>query len=168
MEILQMILDNIGVPILIAIGGGLAIIATKWTEKIGNSITLKNEIENIEKRTKARKDILETLEPAVEAAVASNMQLADTIKQTKGKLTEDDAKMLNESAKELIMNTLPKSLTDEDGVLLDIIGGRPQLDAAIKVMIERYVYEYKLKSANTKNVTTTKGGVAYPINKRFL
>lgn len=145
-SLIQTVIDHLGIPILIAIGGGFAVIASKWTEKIGNSITIKNEIDSIEKRTKARKSILETLEPAVQAAVASNMQLADTIRQNKGKLTQDDIVMLNNSAKELIMNTLPKSLTDEDGVLLDIIGGKAQLDAAIKVMIEKYVYEYKIKS----------------------
>ena len=145
-SLIQTVIDHLGIPILIAIGGGFAVIASKWTEKIGNSITIKNEIDSIEKRTKARKSILETLEPAVQAAVASNMQLADTIRQNKGKLTQDDLVMLNNSAKELIMNTLPKSLTDEDGVLLDIIGGKAQLDAAIKVMIEKYVYEYKIKS----------------------
>ena len=44
LEVLQLLIDNLAVPILVAIGGGLAVIASKWMEKIGNSITLKNEI----------------------------------------------------------------------------------------------------------------------------
>lgn len=158
-QIFQVILDNLAVPILIAIGGGLTVIATKWTDKIGNSITIKNEIESIEKRMKARKDILDTLRPTVEAAVATNMQLADKLRQQNGKLSEEDAVELNRSAQELVMSTLPNSLTDDDGILLDIIGGKSQLEAAIKVMIEQYVYEYKLKNVNVNN---SNGGVIYP------
>ena len=151
LEILQLLIDNLAVPILVAIGGGLAIIAGKWIDKIGNSITVKNEIDSIEKRAKARKDILDTLAPMVESAVASNMQLADTMRKRNGKLTEEDASELNRSAQDLIMHTLPSSLTQDDGVLLEIIGGREQLEAAIKVMIERYVYEYKIKSSTSNN-----------------
>ena len=172
-EILQLLIDNLAVPILIAIGGGLALIASKWIEKIGNSITLKNEIDSIGKRTKARKDILDSLAPMVESAVASNMQLADTMRKRNGKLTEEDAAELNRSAQELIMHTLPTSLTEDDGVLLEIIGGREQLEATINVMIEKYVYEYKLKSSTmTTNVSenssdTNKKPVIYPGSRRF-
>ena len=56
-SLIQTVIDHLGIPILIAIGGGFAVIASKWTEKIGNSITIKNEIDSIEKRTKARKSI---------------------------------------------------------------------------------------------------------------
>lgn len=147
-QVFQVILDNLAVPILLALGGGIAVIVTKWTEKIGKSVTVKNEIESIEKRMKTRQDILNTLRPTVEAAVASNMQLADTLRKKNGKLTDEDVELLNNSAKELVMNTLPDSLTDDDGVLMDIIGGREQLDTAIKIMIEQYVYEYKIKAAN--------------------
>ena len=139
--IFQTIIDNLAVPILLAIGGGLAVIATKWTEKIGNSITVKNEIDSIQKRMKARKDILDTLEPTVKSAVASNMSLAKKLKETNGRLTEEDISQLNKSAKDLVMSTLPDSLTQDEGVLLDIIGGRDQLESAIDVMIEKYVYE---------------------------
>ena len=174
LEVIQIIIDNLAVPILIAIGGGLAVIAGKWIEKIGDSITVKNEIESIEKRTKARKDILDSLAPMVESAVASNMQLADTMRQRNGKLTEEDAAELNKSAQNLIMHTLPSSLTEDDGVLLEIIGGREQLEAAIKVMIEKYVYEYKLKSSTSNSSTpqndnkNTQRSVIYPGSKKFF
>ena len=168
--IIQTIIDNLAAPILIAIGGAIALLINKWADKIGNSVTVKNEIESIEKRMKTRKDILDTLAPTVEAAVASNMQLANTVKERNGKLSEEDVLMLNESAKKLVFNTLPKSLTEEDGVLLDIIGGPEQLDAAITVMIERYVYEYKLKMASTskENSSNKNRSVMYPINKNFF
>jgi len=151
--IFQYIIDNLAVPVLIAIGGGIALIVNKYFDKITKSIEVKNEIESIEKRMKTRQDILETLRPTVEAAVASNMQLANKLRERNGKLTEEDAASLNESAKELVMNTLPASLTEEEGVLLDIIGGRDQLDTAIKIMIEQYVYEYKLQQNNSNNKT---------------
>jgi len=160
--IFQTILDNLAVPILIAVGGGIALIVNKYFEKITNSIAVKNEIAAIEKRTKIRKDILETLEPAVKAAVASNMDIAAKMKENKGKLTQEDVKELNNSAISLVMNTLPDSLTSEDGVLLEIIGGREQLECAIKVMIERYVYEYKIESK--KNNIKTNKGIPYPMN----
>ena len=164
-NLIQLILDNLAVPIMFAIGGGIAMWIGKWTDKIGNSIAVKNEIESIEKRTKARKDILEALRPAVEAAVASNMQLANTMKERNDKLTDDDIKMLNDTAKDLVLNTLPESLTSEDGELLKIIGGRSQLDAAISVMIEQYVYEYKLKTSSMPaNKIKSGQSTKYPIN----
>ena len=161
----QLILDNLAVPILFAIGGGIAVWIGKWTDKVGNSIMVKNEIESIEKRTKARKDILEALRPAVESAVASNMQLADTMKEKNGYLSDDDIKMLNDTATELVLNTLPESLTSENGELLKIVGGKAQLDAAIKVMIEQYVYEYKLKSKNLSKKNKDGKTHQYPVNK---
>ena len=154
--IIQTIIDNLAVPILFAIGTGLGVIATKWTEKIGKSVTVKNEIESIEKRTKVRKDILESLDPIVQSAVASNMQLANEIKATKGKLTQEDAKMIYNSTMDLIMCTLPKSLTEEDGVLLEIVGGESQLKSSIKVMIEKHVYEYKFKTKKRTATNTVK------------
>jgi phage gpG-like protein len=150
--IFQTILDNLAVPILIALGGGIAVIVTKWTEKIGKSVTIKNEIESIEKRAKVRKDILDSLEPTVKSAVATNMQLANEIKATKGRIVNEDARMLFDSTMDLIMSTLPKSLTEDDGVLLEIIGGKSQLEAAIKIMIEKYVYEYKLRSSKQRTL----------------
>lgn len=154
-QILQTVLDNLGVPVFGAIGAAMAFVISKWGNKIGDSVIIKNEIESIEKRTKARKEILDALKPSVEAAVASNMQLVNAMKKKNGKLSEDDITTLNASAKELIYNTLPESLTSDNGELLKIIGGRKQLDAAIEVMIEQYVYEYKLKSVNTSSVDDT-------------
>lgn len=144
-SIFQAILNNLGVPILLALGTGIGVLVTKWTEKIGKSIMIKNEIDGIETRTKTRKEILESLAPVVESAVASNMDMARKMKEATGYLSEEQIAQLNESACQLIMNTLPDSLTKPDGVLLDIVGGEEQLKASIKLMIERYVYEYKNK-----------------------
>ena len=170
--IFQTIVDNLGIPILIAFGGAISLFIGKWADKIGNSIMIKNEIDSIEKRSKARKEILDALRPTVEAAVASNMQLANTMRERNGKLTDTDIAELNKSAKELVINTLPESLTSENGELLKILGGKEQLDAAIKVMIEQYVYEYKLKSSD-KNISTsskyikTNKGLVYPVDKKI-
>lgn len=150
-QLFQIILDNLAIPILLAFCGGLTFIVKKWADKIVNSITIKNEIDGIEKRMKVRQDIINTLKPTVEAAVATNMQLAEKMRERNGKLSEGDAMLLNNTAKDLIMNTLPPSLTKEDGILLDIMGGKAQLETAINIMIEQYVYEYKLKLNNPNN-----------------
>ena len=155
-SIIQSIIENIAIPAIVAFGGGVSLFIGRWVNKIGKSITLKNEIESIEKRAKARKDILDALRLTVEAAVGSNMQLANTMRQRNGKLTGDDIAVLKNTAKELIMNTLPESLKSEDGELLKIVGGRAQLDTEINVMIEQYVYEYKIKSSKQSDDNSSK------------
>lgn len=149
------ILDNIAVPIIIAIGGAVLVVVKHYADKVAKSVIAKNEISAMEKQGSVRKSLLETLGTIVEAAVASNMQLADTMKRDGTKLTQDQIVELNLSATQLIYNSLPPSLTNEDGVLLEIIGGTDKLNAVIKSMMEKYVYEYKLRPKNTSTTTST-------------
>lgn len=163
---MQLFQDHLMVPILGAIGAGIAIYVTRLANKIDKRKEIKDEIDSIGKRTKARKEILDSLRPMVEGAVASNMQLANTMKEHRGgKLSDSDIVELNNSAMELIMNTLPNSLTDEDGILLEIVGGQNQLQTAIKVMMEQYVYEYKLKQPAGKKSNSKE--INYPHDNSF-
>ena len=91
------------------------------------------------------------------AIVISGKELA-TLRRNKMKedsngehLTDEQAAELRKSAYNFVMNTLPPSLKEDDGILLEIIGGKDTLDALIRSMNDKYVYEYK-----TNQVVDTK------------
>lgn len=144
-EFWSSILNNIFTPVFVVIGGAVVIYVKHFADKFAKILIAKNEIAEMEKQSTVRKDLLEVIATTVESAVASNMQLANSMKRSGTKLTEDQIMELNNSAKSLIMNALPQGLTEEGGVLLDIIGGRDKLNAIIDSMMEKYVYEYKIK-----------------------
>lgn len=133
------------IPFIALIGGAIILLIKQQVDRAVKSFVAKNEIANMEKKNAIRLQLTKTIEEHVEAAVASNMQLADEMKKSGQKLEEYQIMQLNESAKTLVLNSLPPSLTEEDGVLLEIIGGRDRLDAIISSMMEKYVYQYKAK-----------------------
>lgn len=137
--------DYIIVPIIAAIGVAIVVVIKHRADKIAKSVVAKNELDEMGKKNTIRKDIISSLSTVVEAAVGSNMQLADAMKKSGNGLTPEQVAELNRTAKELVLNSLPPSLTNDDGVLLEIIGGRDRLDAIITSMMEKYVYEYKLR-----------------------
>lgn len=145
------VLDNIFTPLLIVLGGAIVVVFKHYADKFAKIMIAKNEIAEMEKQSTIRKDLLGTIGTMVESAVGSNMQLADSMKEAGAKLTEMQVLELNNTAKQLVLNALPPGLTEEDGVLLEIIGGRDKLNAIIDSMMEKYVYEYKIKSVNQKN-----------------
>lgn len=138
------VLDNIGVPLLCAIGAALVIVVKHYADKIAKSIVAKNELSAMSKKNTIRNELLTTLSEVVKAAVASNMDLSRKMKENGHKLTEEEIMELNKTVMRLVMNTLPPSLTNDDGVLLEIIGGKDKLESIIKSMMEKYVYEYKM------------------------
>lgn len=157
------IMDHIIVPIIIALGAALLLICKNRFDKISKSIVAKNELADMQKKTNIRKDLMEQIAINVEAAVASNMQIADGMKAGGKSLTEEQVKSLNESAKQLVINALPSSMTEDDGVLLEILGGRAKLDAMIDAMMEKYVYEYKVKKIQAQYGTENrKNGCQVP------
>lgn len=146
------VFDNLAVPVLALIGGAIVVLLQKFGNKITKSIETKNEIASLNKQSATRIQLLAELKVFVEAAVASNMQIAEKLKEASGgKLTEDQKVELQETAKELVYKVLPPSLTDDGGVLLDVIGGKGRLDAIIDNLIEQYVYEYKSPSKKSQN-----------------
>lgn len=138
------VLDHIFVPIMIVIGASVVIVVKHYADKIAKSIVAKNEISSMSKENTVRNELIKTLDEMVKAAVASNMELAKKLKENGRKLTDDEIEELNNTVITLVMNSLPPSLTNDDGVLLEIIGGRDKLDAIIRSMMEKYVYEYKI------------------------
>lgn len=149
------VFDNMGVPILALFGGAIVVLLQKFGNKITKSIDAKNEIASLNKQSATRIQLLSELKVFVEAAVASNMQLAEKMKAAQGgQLTDEQGAELQAAAKELVYKVLPPSLTEDDGVLLEVIGGRGRLDAIIDNLIEQYVYEYKTPSDKKKQNNT--------------
>lgn len=145
------VLDHIGVPVLCAIGAAVVMVVKYYADKIAKSVVAKNELSAMSKKNTIRNELLVTLSEVVKAAVASNMELSDQMKQNGHKLTDDEIRELNGTVMRLVMNTLPPSLTNDDGVLLEIIGGKDKLESIIKSMMEKYVYEYKIDKLKNQN-----------------
>lgn len=141
------IMDAIIIPVIIALATAIIIIAKSGFNRISKSITAKNELAAMESQQAIREKLVAMIDDSVKAAVASNMSTVEKLKENNHKLTNDEIKELNESAKELVLNTLPPELTDEEGTLLSILGGSSKLDGLIASLIEKYVYEYKLIKA---------------------
>ena len=155
-QLLSSIMDNIMSPILAVLGVALVFIFKNRFDKISKSIVAKNEIAEMKNKNTIRKELMEIIASNVEAAVASNMQIAAAMKSGGRKLTDADVKTLNESAKTLIMNSLPDSLTKEGEPLNDIIGGTTKLHTIIDALMEKYVYEYKVKQLTPPTNDNTK------------
>lgn len=144
------IMDAIIIPVIIAFATAVLLIAKSGFNRIAKSITAKNELAAIESQQAVREKLISMIDNSVKAAVASNMSTVEELKKNNHKLNESEINDLNESAKQLVFNTLPPELTDENGELLNILGGITKLDGLITSLIEKYVYEYKLiKSENT-------------------
>ena len=132
------VFEHITVPIIILIGGVIIAVLKPYANKITNSLTMKNEMESLEKMTKAKSNLMEQLDKLVESAVASNMQLADKMKENGHKLTEDEIAELNRSAKDLVVSSLPIEVLDHEGDLYKLIGGDEKLDKMI--MRNMYIF----------------------------
>ncbi|MCM1215422.1 MAG: hypothetical protein NC548_12995 [Lachnospiraceae bacterium] len=145
------VFEHITVPIIILIGGVIIAILKPYANKITTSMTMKNEMDSLEKMTKAKSNLMEQLDSLVESAVASNMQLAEDMKLNGQKLTEDQIAELNESAKNIVMVSLPIEVLDPEGSLYKLIGGEDKLDTMIKSLMEKHVYMYKLKKSQQNN-----------------
>lgn len=144
-EFIKVVTDNILTPAILIIASAVIIIVKNYAKKISDSIVTKNEIDALEKIQAAKEKILKEVASAVEAAVGSNMQTANDIKASGNKLTDEQSDELKNNAKKIALASLPTSITDEDGSLMKIIGGKEKLDIIIDSYIEKYVYEYQVK-----------------------
>ncbi len=138
------------VPILTIIVTAVGSYVAYRMNKVSKTAMAKNAMEEMEKKNGIRNQLMDLIKKNVQAAVESNMQLADTMKQAGHKLDQDEIKALNNSAKQMIMNNLPLELTNSDGILCEIIGGPDKLDSIIDTMMEQSVYEIKLKKMQVK------------------
>lgn len=139
------VFEHITVPIIILVGGVIIAVLKPYAKKITTSLTTKNEMEYLEKMTTAKSNLMDQLDKLVESAVASNMQLAEKMKENGHKLTEDEISELNRSAKDIVVSSLPIEVLDPEGDLYKLIGGDDKLDKMIMSLMEKHVYVYKLQ-----------------------
>lgn len=145
-------------PVAGAAVAAIPVIGQKYVKKITNSIEAKNELSSLKEVNEMKTTLLKEIETIVNSAVGSNMQLADKMKEDGQKLSEEQIEQLKESTKKMINDSLPASLVNEDGVLLNIIGGKDKLDNIIDNMREKAVYDYKIskkKNEEKKDETYT-------------
>lgn len=140
------IMDNLMVPIIVIIAGALIAIFQPKINKIVQKHLAKEDMKEINEENTIRKDLISLIDSQVKSAVAANMSLANYIRrENNGDIPDEEGKKLAENAKQLVMNSLPVSLTDKDGNLNKILGGTDRLEAIIETSLKKYVYEYKFK-----------------------
>lgn len=139
-------LNNLLVPAIVAGGTYLIALTKKYAKRYFDGLEVKRELENLAKTTEIKNTILREIETVVSSVVGSNMQIADSIKKENGgTLTDEQSEKIRTTVKEVIMASLPVSLTDKEGVLMKVVGGQEQLDRIIDNMIEKHVYDYKIR-----------------------
>lgn len=157
------VFEHITVPIIILVGGVIIAVLKPYAKKITTSLTTKNEMEYLEKMTAAKSNLMDQLDKLVESAVASNMQLAEKMKENGHKLTEDEISELNRSAKDIVVSSLPIEVLDPEGDLYKLIGGDDKLDKMIMSLMEKHVYAYKLQKIQNSEPTRSPAPViTYP------
>lgn len=140
------IMDNLMVPVIVIIAGGLIAIFQPKINKLVQKHLAKEDMKEINEENTIRKDLIALIDSQVQSAVAANMSLANYIRrENNGNIPDEEGKKLAENAKQLVMNSLPVSLTDKDGNLNKILGGTDRLEAIIETSLKKYVYEYKFK-----------------------
>ena len=140
------IMDNLMVPIIVIFAGALIAIFQPKINKIVQKHLAKEDMKEINEENTIRKDLISLIDSQVKSAVAANMSLANYIRrENNGDIPDEEGKKLAENAKQLVMNSLPVSLTDKDGNLNKILGGTDRLEAIIETSLKKYVYEYKFK-----------------------
>ena len=140
------IMDNLMVPVIVIIAGGLIAIFQPKINKIVQKHLAKEDMKELNEENTIRKDLISLIDSQVKSAVAANMSLANYIRrENNGDIPDEEGKKLAENAKQLVMNSLPVSLTDKDGNLNKILGGTDRLEAIIETSLKKYVYEYKFK-----------------------
>jgi hypothetical protein len=92
-----------------------------------------------------KNSLIDGIDKIVEGAVCANIQFAEELKERSNdrKLTAAQSNQLHNAAKQLIYNSLPASLKDEDNALLKLIGDKQALDTLVENMIEKHVIEWK-------------------------
>lgn len=148
MEIFNSLSETVGSvlsPVVLALLSAILLFAKKYAKKIINAFEAKLELDQLSKMNELKSQLLTEIEKMTKSAVATNMDIAKKMKENGNKLTDEQAENLNKTAIDLVMSSLPSSLTNEGGSLLNIIGGSDKLNTIIKSFIEQYVYEYKNK-----------------------
>lgn len=144
--VLEMFREYIFAPLIIALCGAVVALVVKYAEKMTRRTTVKDELESLQVSSSIRGTIIDELDKIVQAAVATNMTFVEEMKSSGRKLTDAESEELNAAARTLIMNSLPTDVKDPNGKIMAIIGGEEALNALLKILIEKHVYEYKPQS----------------------
>jgi hypothetical protein len=134
--------------IIVIIVGITCFMFIKRSDKVDETSMKKLETEMLKLKQSLNTGLIQQIEIVADMAVIKNMELAQELKQAHTdtlKLAEDEIKKLNESAKDMINKSLPKSLMSSDGMLNNIIGGEEKLNTIISGMIEKSVFKNKKK-----------------------
>ena len=151
-DIMTDIYNTIGTPLILGLIGFVAYIGTKIFKQVKILLSAKIELMSITSENRIREQVYSILNSLVEAAVASNMPIAETLKKrNNGKLEATDIKELQNSCKQLVEHSLPSSLLQEDSSTLNIIGGKDKLESMVSTLIEKHVYEYHNKCNKCNN-----------------
>lgn len=151
-ELLQEFFNTILIPAIIAGAAYLLTLIKKYANRYVNSLEVKHELENLAKTAEIKTIILNEIRTIVGEVVGSNMQIADAAKKDNGgHLTDEQSMKIHKTVKDVVMVSLPQSLTEKDGVLLNVVGGSERLEVIIDNMISKAVYDYKIKKVEIKN-----------------
>jgi len=150
-ELMSTLVTTIFIPIILIAGSTLLVIIKSYADKITKSILEKNKVEELESMSNTKNQLIDGIDKVVEAAICANMQLAEELKDhsKEHKLTSAQANQLHDAAKQLIQNSLPNSLKDEDAALVKLIGGKEVIDTLIENMMEKHIIEWKDESPKT-------------------
>lgn len=133
------------IPIVSLVGGWVLLYIKKYVKRMMDTAEVTAELNYLQKMNEVKAQVMEEISNVVKSVVASNMDLAKMMKQESetGHLTDEQVVELNKKAMDLILASLPTSLTEEGGTLLNVIGDMDKLKTIIKNLIDQYVYEYK-------------------------
>lgn len=148
-EVISAIMENLVVPLIVAIAGIVITLASKYLEKFSAGIELKNSLYSLEKQVSIKNKIIEILSSEIKSAVASQMSSANEMKEANGgKLTTEQQEALRTTAKLLVTKSLSALLSSNES-LMEMLGGEEAVEELIDTLIEKYVYEYKIAQAGT-------------------
>lgn len=151
-EFLQQFFNTILIPAILAGSAYLITLIKKYIKIYADNLEVKFELDNLAKTTEIKNILLNEIRTIVGEVVGSNMHIADDIKESNGgHLTDEQSSEIHKTAKDIVIASLPQSLTEQDGVLYNLIGGSERLDIIIDNMISKAVYDYKIKKVEIKN-----------------
>lgn len=144
--LIKAVVDNVVIPALVVIGSAVLVVLKSYVKKVTDSMIAQNELATLNNIASIKNHLLSEIATIVQAAVSTNMSIAEVLKSNNGGgLTDDQVAMLQKSAKDLVYQALPENLTNEEGSLMKIVGGKDKLDSIIGSLLEHSVIEAKSK-----------------------
>lgn len=148
-NIWTIIVNNIILPLAIAIITSIGVILQKYIQQALISIKSKNDKSSLESLTNIVSATLSQLELIVSNAVCNNIKFAEEFKKANedGKLTQEEQDHLKSLALQLIQDTLPSNI--RSGKLNDLLGGNEAINKLISNMVETKLLDIKVKVSNS-------------------